>query len=389
MKLGLNTGYWGSGPPPGAEEGIRIAEDLGFDSIWTAEAYGSDCLTPLAWWGAKTSRIKLGTSIAQISARTPAATAMAAMTLDHLSGGRVILGIGASGPQVVEGWYGRPYPRPLERTREYVQIMRKIFAREELIDFHGRHYDLPYTGKDGMGLGKALKSTIHPYRTDLPIYLAAEGPKNVALAGEIADGWLPLFFSPKSDKSYREALNEGFARPGARRTAADFEVASLVPAKLCKSQPHALVVDVGAYGPPDLRVDHRLRDGHAHEVAPLPEEVEVADKDACDLVEHVLAIREIRFELVDDMRGFGFEDGQEEPSFAVEVAVNKAFGAAGSLGDLAGRGGVVAALRENGVGGIDEVEAPAFAVAGSRLGADLNRDWRAPDCKMCVRAHLR
>jgi len=229
MKLALNTGYWGSGPPAGVEDSIRIAEDLGFDSMWTAEAYGSDCLTPLAWWGAKTSRIKLGTAIAQISARTPAATAMAAMTLDHLSGGRVILGVGASGPQVVEGWYGRPYPRPLERTREYVQVMRKIFAREELMEFHGKHYDLPYTGVDGMGLGKALKSTIHPYRTDIPIYLAAEGPRNVALAAEIADGWLPLFFSPKSDKYYREALNEGFSRPGARRSAADFEVASLVP----------------------------------------------------------------------------------------------------------------------------------------------------------------
>jgi F420-dependent oxidoreductase-like protein len=197
--------------------------------MWTAEAYGSDCLTPLAWWGAKTSKIKLGTAIAQISARTPAATAMAAMTLDHLSGGRVILGIGASGPQVVEGWYGRPYPRPLERTREYVEIMRKIMAREELIDFHGKHYDMPYSGADGAGLGKALKSTIHPYRTDIPIYLAAEGPKNVALAAEVADGWLPLFFSPKSDKFYRQALDEGFAKTGARRSAADFEVASLVP----------------------------------------------------------------------------------------------------------------------------------------------------------------
>jgi len=197
--------------------------------MWTAEAYGSDCLTPLAWWGAKTSKIKLGTAIAQISARTPAATAMAAMTLDHLSGGRVILGVGASGPQVVEGWYGRPYPRPLERTREYIEVMRKIMAREELIDFHGKHYDMPYGGADGAGLGKALKSTIHPYRTDIPIYLAAEGPKNVALAAEIADGWLPLFFSPKSDKFYRQALDEGFAKAGARRSAAEFEVASLVP----------------------------------------------------------------------------------------------------------------------------------------------------------------
>ena len=185
MKLGLATGYWSSGPPAGVQDSIAEAERLGFDSIWTAEAYGSDAFTPLAWWGSRTSRIRLGTAIAQMSARTPAATAMAAMTLDHLSGGRFILGIGASGPQVVEGWYGQPYPRPLERTREYVQIMRKIFAREEPVSFEGKHYKMPH--RSGMGLGKALKSTVHPLRSDIPIYLAAEGPKNVALAAEIAE----------------------------------------------------------------------------------------------------------------------------------------------------------------------------------------------------------
>jgi F420-dependent oxidoreductase-like protein len=227
LKLGLGTGYWSSGPPPGIEQSIALAEELGFDSIWAAEAYGSDCLTPLAWWGAKTSKIKLGTSIAQISARTPAALAMAAMTLDHLSEGRVILGIGASGPQVVEGWYGQPYPRPLERTREYISILRKIIAREERVTFEGKHYQLPYQG--GTGLGKPLRSTLHPFRPDIPIFLAAEGPKNVALAAEIADGWLPLFFSPKMDKFYREALSEGFARDGARRSEGEFEVASMVP----------------------------------------------------------------------------------------------------------------------------------------------------------------
>jgi F420-dependent oxidoreductase-like protein len=227
MKLGLATGYWSAGPPPGIQGTIAKAERLGFDSIWTAEAYGSDAFTPLAWWGSQTTSIKLGTSIAQLSARTPAATAMAAMTLDHLSGGRFILGIGASGPQVVEGWYGQPYPRPLERTREYIQIMRKIFAREEPVTFEGKHYQMPHT--DGMGLGKALKSTVHPLRSDLPIYLAAEGPKNVALAAQIADGWLPMFFSPKSDKFYREALAEGFSRPGARRKPEEFAVACMVP----------------------------------------------------------------------------------------------------------------------------------------------------------------
>src|SRR3990172_8097308 len=138
--------------------------------MWTAEAYGSACLTPLAWWGASTTRLKLGTSIAQISARTPAATAMAAITHDPLSGGRFILGLGASCPQVVEGWYGQPYPRPLERTREYVEILRMIFAREKPAEFSGHHYQLPFPG--GARLGKPLKSTIHPLRTDIPIYLA-------------------------------------------------------------------------------------------------------------------------------------------------------------------------------------------------------------------------
>jgi F420-dependent oxidoreductase-like protein len=224
MKLGFTAGYWSAVPPTGIEESLAAAEDLGFDSFWTAEAYGSDALTPLAWWGAKTKRIKLGTSIAQISARTPAAMAMAAMTLDHLTGGRFILGLGASGPQVVEGWYGRPYTRPLERTREYVEVIRKIIARDEPVQFEGKQYQVPYAG--GAGLGKPLKSILHPYRTDLPIYLGAEGPKNVAMTAEIADGWFPIFFSPKSDAFYRAALAEGAAR---RATpASNFEIANAV-----------------------------------------------------------------------------------------------------------------------------------------------------------------
>src|SRR6188474_3033149 len=143
VKLGYSSGYWGSGPPAGVLDAIKEADRLGFESAWTAEAYGSDALSPLAWWGAHTERIKLGTGIMQMSARTPAATAMAAMSLDHLSGGRVILGLGASGPQVVEGWYGEPYPKPLARTREYVEIVRRIVARDAPVEFHGEHYDLP------------------------------------------------------------------------------------------------------------------------------------------------------------------------------------------------------------------------------------------------------
>ncbi len=224
IKLGYNTGYWGSGPPQGALEGIKEADRLGFDSVWTAEAYGSDALTPLAWWGAQTQNVRLGTGIIQMSARTPSATAMASMTIDHLSNGRFILGLGASGPQVVEGWYGQPYPKPLARTREYVEVVRSILKRDKPIDHHGDFYDIPLRG--GSGLGKPLKSTVHPLRKDIPIFLGAEGPQNVALAGEICDGWLPLFFSPKEDAFYRKCLNEGFAKSGEVNKSDRFEVAS-------------------------------------------------------------------------------------------------------------------------------------------------------------------
>ena len=222
MKLGLNTGYWSAGPPSGIEDQIAAADRLGFDSIWTAEAYGSDCFTPLAWWGASTQNVRLGTAITQMAARTPSATAMTAITMDHLSGGRFVLGLGASGPQVVEGWYGRPYPRPLARTREYIEIVREIVAREKPVEYHGDFYELPFPG--GTGLGKALKSTVHPFRNDIPILLGAEGPKNVALAAEICDGWLPWLFSPKHDEMYRGFLQDGFDRPTARRTWDEFEV---------------------------------------------------------------------------------------------------------------------------------------------------------------------
>ncbi|MGY2074366.1 MULTISPECIES: LLM class F420-dependent oxidoreductase [unclassified Blastococcus] len=225
MRLGLSLGYWGAGPPPGQAELVAEAERLGFESVWTAEAYGSDALTPLAWLGSATTRLRLGTSVVQMSARTPTATAMAALTMDHLSGGRFVLGLGVSGPQVVEGWYGQPYPRPLARTREYVEVLRQVFARQP-VRHDGEHYRIPFPG--GTGLGKSLRPTVHPLRTDIPVLLAAEGPKNVALAAEIADGWIPLFYSPHDDGHYRESLAEGFARPGARRGADGFEVACMV-----------------------------------------------------------------------------------------------------------------------------------------------------------------
>ena len=227
MKLGLGLGYWGAGPNPETLDLVLEAERLGYDSVWTAEAYGSDALTPLAWYGSRTSSVRLGTSIVQMSARTPAATAMAAITLDHLSAGRFILGLGVSGPQVVEGWYGQPFARPLARTREYVAIMRQVFAREGPVALDGEHYPIPYPG--GTGLGKPLKPIVHPLRAEIPIFLAAEGPRNVALAAEIADGWFPFLYAPEHEEYYRDALAEGFAQPHARHSLETFEVAAPVP----------------------------------------------------------------------------------------------------------------------------------------------------------------
>src|SRR5207237_10200274 len=202
---------------PGVAGTIREAEGLGFDSVWTAEAYGSDCLTPLAWWGARTERIRLGTAIVQMSARQPAAAAMAAMTMDHLSGGRFVLGLGVSGPQVVEGWYGMPFAKPLARTREYIGIVRDIWARKDPVTNDGPHYPLPL--RSGTGLAKPLKASIHPLREDIPTYLGAEGPKNIALSAELCHGWLAMLFSPSHADLYRKSFAERCSRLGARHGA--------------------------------------------------------------------------------------------------------------------------------------------------------------------------
>ncbi len=206
MKLGLGIGPLG---PAGGERIIQLAkdaEDLGYDTIWCPEIYGADCFTPLAWVGAHTKRINLGTSIMQISARSPASAAMHAVAIDHLSNGRLILGIGVSGPQVVEGWYGQPFAKPLSRTREYIDIIRQIMRREEPVQNDGPHYPLPYKGEGSWGMGKPLKSITHPLRADMPIYLGAEGPKNVALAAEKCDGWIPLWYSPYREDVYADSL---------------------------------------------------------------------------------------------------------------------------------------------------------------------------------------
>jgi F420-dependent oxidoreductase-like protein len=225
MKLGLSLGYSGARVTLDLPL-VQEAERLGYDVVWCAEAYGSDVVTPLAWMGALTSRIRLGTAVMQMPARTPANTAMTAMTLDHLSGGRFVLGLGVSGPQVVEGWHGVPYGKPLARTREFVTIVRAVFAREAPLSFQGQHYHIPYKGADATGLGKPLRSILQG-RTDLPIFLAAIGPKNVALAGEIADGWLPVFFSPQRFSLYEGWLAEGFARAGGGKGLERFTVAPM------------------------------------------------------------------------------------------------------------------------------------------------------------------
>jgi F420-dependent oxidoreductase-like protein len=206
-------GYWGQLPPAGLVETTKEAENLGLDSVWTAEAWGSDAFSPLAYLAAHTERIKLGTAVVQLAARTPTATAMHALTIDHLSNGRLILGLGVSGPQVVEGWYGRPSNRPLARTREYVEIIRRVLAREEKLDFDGEFYQHPYRGEGSTGLGKPLKAITHPLRRQIPIYIGAEGPKNVAQTAEIADGWFPLYYSPYRQEVYADQLagaKEGF-----------------------------------------------------------------------------------------------------------------------------------------------------------------------------------
>ena len=267
MRLGMNVGSARRGKLIGlGEEGrhasevnldlplIQEAERLGFYVYWSAESYGADAMVPLAWVGAHTSKIHLGTAIMQIPGRTPANAAMAAMALDDLSGHRFIMGLGVSGPQVVEGWHGVPFGKPVRRTREYVTILRKLFARAEPLTFEGTYYRIPYRGDDATGLGKPLKSIMHP-RRDLPIYLAAMGPLNVRLAGELADGLLPTIFSPDNFDVVAKPLEEGFARAGNGKGWGDFDLAPIVPVvlgddvKACQDQVRARIAfSIGVYG---------------------------------------------------------------------------------------------------------------------------------------------
>jgi F420-dependent oxidoreductase-like protein len=227
MRLGLMLGY-AAGKIELPIDLVQEADRLGVHVVWAAEAYGSDAVSPLAWLGAMTKNIRLGTAIMQMPGRTPANAAMTAMTLHQLSGGRFMMGLGMSGPQVVEGWHGVSYDRPLLRTREYIEIVRKIFFRRKPLAFQGNFYQLPYSGPDSTGLGKSLKSNLKA-TPDIPIYLAAIGPKNVALAAELADGWLPIFFSPeKYDQAFGQHLKAGFERAGDETKSERFDIAPMV-----------------------------------------------------------------------------------------------------------------------------------------------------------------
>lgn len=221
MKLGINIGYSGAEMSVPMDL-VRSVEALGYDSVWTAEAYGSDAITPLAYIAALTTRIKLGTAILQVPARTPAMCAMTMSTLDALSGGRVLVGLGLSGPQVVEGWHGVPYGKPAARMREYVEILRAIWERAEPVSYHGEEYQMPYASPGATGLGKPLKSILHGRQ--LPVYLATMGPVNIRTTAELADGWLPIWFSPQRMGMFRPHLEEGFRRAGGGKTWKDFDI---------------------------------------------------------------------------------------------------------------------------------------------------------------------
>jgi len=227
VRLGMTLGQFGPDIKIDIAR-IQEAERLGYDSVWTAEAWGNDAIVPLCWIGAQTQRIKLGTAIMQVPARTPAMAAMTAMTIDKLSGGRFVLGLGPSGPQVVEGWHGTPYARPLTRMREYITVIREILRREKRVEFQGEFYQLPYSGPDSTGLGKPLRSILHG-RADLEIYTAAITPKGVALAAELADGFFPVWLDPEKFDLFRPYLEEGFKRAGGGKSIEQFDVAPVVP----------------------------------------------------------------------------------------------------------------------------------------------------------------
>jgi F420-dependent oxidoreductase-like protein len=305
MQLGLNLSmmHWDSGAEPNlglAQE----AERLGFSAVWTEEAYGSDAVVPLAWVAARTSTIDIGSAIWQIPARSPAMTAMTAATLDKLSQGRLRLGLGASGPQVVEGWHGQPYGKPLRKTREYVDIVRQIIARERAVSFDGADYQLPYGGEDATGLGKPLKLILHPQRPAIPLYLGALGPKNVEMTAEIADGWLPIYFSPRCfDEVFAEPLARGFALAGnGKQAGPEFDIAPIVSVVVgddvdaCR-QPvrERIALYIGGMGAPRMNFSNQLirRFGFDAEADEIQRKFLAGDRDG--------AVAAVPDELIDDI----------------------------------------------------------------------------------------
>jgi F420-dependent oxidoreductase-like protein len=293
MKLGLSVGYSGSrvNVPIGL---IKLAEERGYDSVWTAEAYGSDAMTPLAWIAAQTSRIRLGTGIAQLAGRTPAMCAMQAMTIDGLAGGgRMIVGLGVSGPQIVEGWYGQPWGRPYWRVRDYVEIMQKVFRREEPVSHEGKEISLPYTGDGGTGLGKPLRSILHQDQ-HIPIYLGSGSDSMLRLCGEICDGILPLRFSPSQMPRFRRHIEEGFRRAGNGKGWDNFSfepgvsvsVTDDVAGALRAMKP-SIALYVGGMGHPTLNFHKRAMEeqGYADAAARIEELFRAGRKDeAADAV---------------------------------------------------------------------------------------------------------
>jgi F420-dependent oxidoreductase-like protein len=277
MKLGYGLDIWNQPRAEIPAERIRLIEQLGFDSVWTAEIYGADAITPLAWLAATTSELRLGTAVMQLAARPPTTAAMQVATVDALSGGRVICGLGVSGPQIVEGWYGRPWRSPLAELTAYVDIMRQVFRRDAPVTHDGEPYPLPYAGPDALGVGKALKPILHP-RPDVPIFLATGGPRNVALTAACADGWLPMGYTPDSAAVYTEALAAGTARRDPRlgpleiQAGATVRITDDVGATLAAMKP-ATALLVGGYGTREhnFHRDAMVRRGYGDTAARIQE----------------------------------------------------------------------------------------------------------------------
>lgn len=312
MQLGLNLAmtHWHTGAQPNLAL-AQEAERNGFSAVWCEEAYGSDAVSPLGWVGASTSHIGLGSAVWQIPARTPAMTAMTAVTLDVLSGGRMRVGLGTSGPQVVEGWHGVPFNRPVARTREYIEILRKVTDRREPVAYNGRHYVLPYAGDEGLGLGKPLKLIIKPVRDRIPIYIGSLGPKNIEMTAELADGWLPIFFAPRIwEEVFGDSLAAGFTKAGSGKGPGDaFDISPIVSVVLGEDVDHCrlevkrrIALYIGGMGHAKVNFSNRLirRFGYGAEADEIQRLFLAGQREA--------AVHAVPDELIDDVALCGPEE---------------------------------------------------------------------------------